>query len=65
MRRSADLPSSSGEVDAEAEAWTGRRRARGLQAEVEGKEMRRGEKCGENERSIWVGKVVEGEGGFN
>ena len=57
MRRSADLPSSSGEGDAEAEAWTGRRRAWGLQAEVEGKERRRGEGCGENERSICVGKV--------
>ena len=72
MRRSADLPRSSGEGDAEAEAWTGRRRARGLEAEVAGRERRK-EGCGESERSIClrgngglpVGSGAEGEGGFD
>lgn len=55
MRRSADLPRSSGEGDAEAEAWTGRRRARGLEVEVVGRE-RSGEGCGEKERNICVAR---------
>lgn len=52
MRRSADLPRSSGEGDAAAEARTGWRRARGLEAEVVARERRRGERCGHKERSI-------------